>query len=173
MHNAMLLSIVKAKSAEGKQVDFETEVSLNTKFVEDKNYEFLNKASVKGKMVFDEGNLTINSTVKFKIMAVCDRCGEKFEKEIVFPLNETFVDITKAHNEEDYVILNQTCVDIDKAVQDALLLFLPTRMLCKENCKGLCPICGKNKNFYSCGCENIVKEEDLEENPFNILKNKN
>ena len=107
----------------------------------------------------------------FKILAVCDKCGESFEKEMTFPLNEVFVDSTKTHNEEDYVILNQTCIDIDKAVQDALLLNLPTKMLCKEDCKGLCSICGKNKNFYKCECENIVKEGEQEENPFYILKN--
>ena len=167
----MLLSIVKAKATEGKPVDFKVEINLDGKFVEDKNYKFLTQALVKGQMIFNVDKLDVKADVSFKLLAVCDKCGEQFEKQVSFSFEEVFVDSAKAHNEEDYVILNQTCVDLDKAVNDALLLNLPTRMLCKQNCKGLCPVCGKNKNFYKCECEDIVKEEEEKENPFKVLKN--
>lgn len=167
----MLLSIVKAKAAEGSKVDFSVEVNLDDKFVEDKKYKFLTPALVQGKMVFNVDVLTIDATISFKLLAVCDKCGEEFEKELSFPFNEVFVDSTKSHNEEDYVILNQTCVDLNKAVEDALLLSMPTKMVCKEDCKGLCSICGKNKNYYECECDDVVKNDEVNENPFNALKN--
>lgn len=167
----MLLSIIKAKATEGSPVDFKVEINLDEKFVEDKNYKFLTPALVQGKMVFNNDKLNINANVSFKLLAVCDKCAEQFEKQILFSFEEVFVDATKAHNEEDYVILNQTCVDLDKAVNDALLLNLPTKMLCKDSCKGLCSICGKNKNYYNCNCEDIAKEDEGRDNPFNALKN--
>ena len=167
----MLLSIVRAKASEGKEVDFKVEINLDNKFVEDKNYKFLTSALVQGKMVFNIDKLYINATISFKLLAICDKCGEEFEKVLSFPFNEVFVDSTKAHSEEDYIILNQTCVDLSKAVEDALLLSLPTKMLCKENCKGLCSICGKNKNLYECDCNKIVEDNDIKENLFSVLKN--
>ena len=168
----MLLSIVKAKATEGKEVEFNTEVKLNNSFVEDKNYKFLTDATVQGNMIYNVNKLSINATISFKLLAICDKCDDEFEKNISFPFNEVFVENTASHNEEDYVILNQTCVDLDKAVEDALLLNLPTKMLCKEDCKGLCPICGKNKNLYDCRCEDIVKQNEVLESPFSALKNK-
>ena len=168
----MLLSIVKAKATEGKEVEFNAEVNLNNSFVADNNYKFLTNAQIKGNMVYEANKLQLNATISFKLLAVCDKCCESFEKNISFPFNEVFVESTVSHNEEDYVILNQTCVDLDKAVEDALLLNLPTKMLWKENCKGLCPICGKNKKMYDCRCEDIVKQNEVLENPFNALKNK-
>ena len=65
---------------------------------------------------------------------VCDNCGENFEKDIEFDLSEKFIEQYDSHNEEDYLI-KQACVEIDKPVIDNLLLNIPTKMLCKDDCK--------------------------------------
>lgn len=168
----MLLSILKAKARPGEDVNFEAEVKLDEKYVEDKNYKFLTPAKVKGSYVYQNEELTINAKVSFKMLVVCDNCGTEFEKSINFDFNEKFVENFNSHDEEDYLIINQTCVDLDKPVEDALLLNMPTRMLCKDTCKGLCSICGKNKNLYTCSCQELEEEMENLENPFEVLKNK-
>lgn len=168
----MLLSILKAKARPGEDVNFEAEVKLDERFVEDKNYKFLTPATVKGSFVYQNEELALSAKVSFKMLAVCDNCGEEFEKEISFDLEEKFLENFNSHDEEDYLIINQTCIDLDKPVEDALLLNLPTRMLCKESCKGLCGVCGKNKNKYTCGCQELKEEMENLENPFEVLKNK-
>ena len=44
-------------------------------------------------------------------------------------------------------------IDLDEIVREQILLALPTRQLCAEDCKGLCPSCGANLNEKACGCE--------------------
>jgi len=166
---AMLLNIVKAKTEQGKDVNFEVNFAPDNKLFEDKNFKFLTPITVKGVQNYSNEELSINAVVSFKILTICDNCGEEFEKDISFNLSEKFLEQYNSHSEEDYLI-NQMCVEIDKPVIDALLLNMPTKMLCKDDCKGLCPICGKNKNFSTCNCEELVDELDKLDNPFNQLK---
>lgn len=167
----MLLNIVKAKTEQGKDFNFDISFDLDNSLIEDKNYQFLTPVTVKGVINYSNDVLKIDSEVNFKLLVVCDNCGESFEKDIKFDLNEKFIEQYDSHNEEDYLI-KQTCVEIDKPVIDNLLLNIPTKMLCKEDCKGLCAVCGKNKNFSTCSCEALMDHlEDLE-NPFNQLKNR-
>ena len=165
----MLLNIIKAKAEQGKEIDFDVNFNLDDKFVEERNYKFLTPAYVKGIMKYQNEELNINAKVTFKLLVVCDNCGEEFEKEFIFDFNEKFVEQYNSHDEEDYVI-KQTCVEIDKPVYDDLLLNMPTKILCREDCKGLCSVCGKNKNLYTCNCEVLMDELEDIENPFNQLK---
>jgi uncharacterized protein len=56
-------------------------------------------------------------------------------------------------------------LQLDRVVEEHLLLSLPMRPLCDEDCKGLCPSCGGNRNRGECGCP-----EDSQEAPFDCLK---
>ncbi len=165
----MLLNIVKAKAQSGEDIPFEISFQLDDNLISYKGYKFLTPAIVKGKMNYQNEKLLIIANVNFKILAICDNCSENFEKNINFDFEENFVENFNSHNEEDYLI-NQTSVEIDKPVIDNLLLNIPTKMLCKDSCKGLCSICGKNKNFYSCNCKSLEDELEKLENPFNQLK---
>ena len=54
--------------------------------------------------------------------------------------------------------LFQSELDLKSYVWEVLLLNLPERVLCSDDCKGLCPVCGHNRNETECGC----KEEDVD-----------
>ena len=63
--------------------------------------------------------------------------------------------LVKALNTEndEYVVCQDNQLDIDELVRADLFLELPNKVLCREDCKGLCGQCGKNLNFDSCECE--------------------
>lgn len=91
----------------------------------------------------------------------CDRCLEDsvskvcMEFEIVFQREED-VKAVSEQDEGDFVLLSgneEYCYDISQRVKESVLLNLPMKMLCKEDCKGICPICGANLNIEDCGCE--------------------
>ena len=44
-------------------------------------------------------------------------------------------------------------IDVDELVREQVLLAMPARALCNEECKGLCPVCGANRNTDSCNCD--------------------
>lgn len=168
----MLLSIVKAKTEQGKDIDFVSTYELSENLYADRGYKVINPVNIKGTMNYQGDKLYLNAKVKFNLQVVCDNCGIDFTKEIAFDFEEVFIENYASHSDEDYLI-NQTCVELDKPLNDCILLNTPTRMLCKESCKGLCPICGKNKNVSTCACESLKEETENYDNPFKDLKNNN
>lgn len=83
---------------------------------------------------------------------LCDRCGEAFvrkeQKVFTHGLAQTLVD----EGNDDYIETPDYTVELDDIVTSDILLDLPHKNLCKEDCKGLCPHCGKNLNSGDCGC---------------------
>lgn len=91
----------------------------------------------------------------------CDRCLEEFEKEIAASYRVMYVTGDRSaeglKEDEVQVITPETnSIDLGEDVRQFILLSLPQKVLCKEECAGLCPLCGTNRNTSSCDCR---KEE--------------
>ena len=166
----MLLNIGDAKQNEGKKYLFKVTFSIPENFFEDRGYKTSDVVAINGEYFYKDSKLYLNAVCSYALLAVCDNCGKEVTKEVFFELNETFVEPFDKRSEDEYVI-DRITVSLDKPIIDNLLFSLPARILCKEDCKGLCAICGKDKNVYSCNCEEIEREEkQREQNPFNKLK---
>jgi uncharacterized protein len=102
--------------------------------------------------------IELRAEIRANANLVCDRCAEEFTREIdtkyrmVYLLHESDV---SQYSEEDTVILTSeyTVIDISEDVRQFLLLTIPLKLLCSEDCKGLCPVCGINLNTDSCNCK--------------------
>ena len=98
----------------------------------------------------------------------CSRCLE----EVSYPVS---VKVTKELDfsdldEEDSSYIKDKYLDLDILIFDEVVPKLPSRVLCKEECKGLCPVCGTNLNHGTCNCDDFVPDPRL--SVFNdILKN--
>lgn len=73
------------------------------------------------------------------------RVRQDFDHTVVRKLNQ--------QEDDDYIVCEDGILDLDLIAQDDILLELPIRMLCSEDCKGLCPVCGCNLNREQCGCQ--------------------
>jgi len=86
----------------------------------------------------------------------CDRCLEEFEQDISSGYGVMFVseqDSVEGDGEEVQVISPEsTHVDLAEDVRQFVILGLPQKMLCREDCAGLCPTCGCNLNQALCNC---------------------
>lgn len=88
---------------------------------------------------------------------VCDRCTEEYQKEIhtifkhIYLIGEKHDD--KYDEEVTYLSFDADKIDIINEVVDYAKLAVPMKNLCNEDCKGLCPICGKNLNVEQCNCK--------------------
>jgi uncharacterized protein len=98
--------------------------------------------------------------VKTRLVLECARCLAHYPAEIseqtdfiVCP--ETLAQEREELDDEDYVYFqgNDLKVDIVEPVRQAIVLALPLKPLCQEDCKGFCPRCGINLNEKSCACE--------------------
>ncbi len=83
----------------------------------------------------------------------CARCGKEFQYSTPLPLNAKITDSLANEDEEEFVVLVDHQLDIDELVRTALILELPSRFLCKEDCKGLCLVCGCDLNEKACNCD--------------------
>ena len=98
------------------------------------------------------GILELNAIVEADMTVRCDRCTAEFQKKLSLPAQA----VLKADaDEEDYAELfplDGDGVDVSDVLETCFILAMDQKCLCREDCKGLCPICGKNLNDGSCGC---------------------
>ncbi len=113
------------------------------------------KAEIKS---FASTSVLIDLDLSFKLQMPCDRCAEPAEQDERLKLSHILV--TELGDEEDddgvYFLIESEDFNLDELVHSDIVLNLPMKFLCKEDCKGLCPTCGKNLNFEDCDCETIV-----------------
>lgn len=113
-------------------------------------------------VTFVKPDVNVVGDIVCRIQGFCDRCLASVSREITLPFDQTFYK-DEASDEDSYVYYGSK-LDVTKAVCDEIILSLPTGLLCKEDCKGLCPKCGADLNKQQCGCD------ASRENAFSALK---
>ena len=94
--------------------------------------------------------LLITGSAKLKISCICDRCLGKFD------LGVNVSDI--CHYIDDF---KEDIVDISDHIREDILLTVPMKLICKEDCMGLCESCGQNLNIKGCSCEPLGPEPSV------------
>lgn len=104
----------------------------------------------------------IHDVFRFKIgiqtqaKYICDRCLDEYETRVEEAVEQIYqLGHSELDADEEIEILPEGTreIDISKAIQDTFLMSRPIRLLCKEDCKGLCTHCGANWNYESCSCQ--------------------
>jgi uncharacterized protein len=83
-------------------------------------------------------------------VGICRRCTAPVAGELRVRVQERFCDAPEAEDEL-YPIIDDT-IDLGPMVRDAVVLELPMAPLCREDCAGLCPQCGADRNEGACSC---------------------
>ena len=102
--------------------------------------------------------LTVEGTVDIVFDVSCYLCNEIFEYSQTIDIKEVF---RQSPEEDEYEILSGK-IDLNKAIIDNIILQLPTQLVCREDCKGICQVCGKNKNIENCDCNYAKIDPRLE-----------
>jgi len=117
-----------------------------------------------GSAWWKDGAVYLAGTLSFAARLVCVRCLSEFERSFRVSVDEIFRRGAPAASAEDLPArelvewVEEDAFDLLPHLEDWLILSLPDRPLCREDCKGLCPVCGKNLNEGPCGCK--VEEVD-------------
>jgi len=110
-----------------------------------------------------DSQIILDSEAGITADLICDRCAKEFKS--VIKSNFKLVYLFRTHfdeseiEREDVVYLHPDVdkIDLDKDIRDYALLAVPMKRLCSDDCKGLCPKCGKNLNDSLCDCtEEII-----------------
>lgn len=98
--------------------------------------------------------LTLNCAIRAVLELTCSRCLQKFGYSVDMTIEEEFTNNEKANKDDDIIFIDSDTIDITEVIENNIILTLPIKRLCKEDCKGLCQRCGTNLNLSTCQCEN-------------------
>ncbi|MHB1087441.1 MAG: YceD family protein [Acidimicrobiales bacterium] len=98
------------------------------------------------------GGLRAKGTVEAPWHGVCRRCSSPVLGVSTVSVDERFVDARGPGDDDAYLIENDFA-DLAPLVHDAIFLDLPLAPLCREDCQGLCPYCGIDRNEGTCDCQ--------------------
>lgn len=124
--------------------------------------------------------IKVKGSVNVDIQLACSRCLAlfneilnrgftlRFSQEIPSELIAAGQDEIELSAEQmDLIYFDGETIDLREPIQEQVVLALPFKSLCRQNCKGLCPRCGVDLNSETCGCK-----ASLGNNPFTVLKNR-
>lgn len=151
----MKLRVSDLKQREGKPLPFRTNLDpaeLTSRHQEIRSLspvEAVGEAVKLGELFSVEGEM--NAEVEF----ACARCLKQFRVPVVVPFAETFAfaDAQVAQDEDSEVhLVEDDTIHLGPVLQEDFLLAMPAFPICSEDCQGLCPSCGANRNETACGC---------------------
>lgn len=109
-----------------------------------------------------EGEIRIRGRLTVRMEAECDRCLEAAS----FPIDTTFdlfyepaaagrvgEEIEIEAGEIEIGFYEGQGLELESILREQVLLTLPMQRICRGDCKGICPVCGQNRNLVQCGCQ--------------------
>jgi uncharacterized protein len=137
------------------QIDFEDKVRQVSNLDAEGSVELLSNTL---------GEIRVRGRLKVAMEADCDRCLEilKFPLDGEFDLYYRPEPETRGHHSGEEIAIDEgesqigfyegAGLELNDILREHILLSLPMQYVCSDTCKGICPLCGKNRNQADCGC---------------------
>ncbi|MCS7233086.1 MAG: DUF177 domain-containing protein [Synergistetes bacterium] len=165
---AMVIELEELEREPGKVLEFTFEENFESFDYKGEKVNFSEEVFVEGGVVKVKEGFMVWGEATTTLKLHCSRCLELFsfpvkvEFEVEYRRGEEQFTSSKERslNEDDFRIsyFAGENIDIEGDIRQFIILSIPMKPLCKEDCKGLCPVCGKNLNEGDCGCERDVED---------------
>ncbi len=99
----------------------------------------------------------MTAKTSFDFSVPCDRCARQIDRHYDYSFSHILVLSLENEDDDRFIEVHDEKLNLDELVREDILLELPTKFLCREDCKGICPKCGKNLNDGPCGCDPQVR----------------
>ena len=157
----MLLNLTDILSNEGKSeeipVTYEADYfqSAQGRFKVLRNGPIVLTLSNQGK-----GKMSVTGARDLTFRTRCDRCLTRVDVTVTVGIDETIgtEQIENPAEAGNYPFLNGYQLDTEVLIGNEILINWPGKILCKEDCKGICPKCGKDLNQGDCGCDTFMPD---------------
>ena len=147
----MILDLEKIFTGEEKNISFNYCVDLSSTAVGG-SFPFKSPVKVVGVVAGKEGFADIAFRTAFEFSILCDRCAAQIDRSLLYSFSHTLVPSLENEEDDRFIEVRDSKLDLDVLVREDILLELPTKFLCRPDCKGICPKCGKNLNEGPCNC---------------------
>ncbi len=153
----MLINLSELFPVEGKSKIYTVPLEISQYQAADGSYEIVEKKPAE-LIITNQGNKILSMTGKaeLSLMIPCARCLEPVKVPFCLEIDQK-LDMNRTEEErvadlDEQFYLNGYNLDVDQLVGNELTLNLPMRVLCSEDCKGICNRCGTNLNRGTCDC---------------------
>ena len=154
----MLINLSDVLSDQHKTVEETVRLEMEEIRMKSGTYPIISKEPVHVRVEHIRGKeLLVNAETRIVVAIPCDRCLDDVKREIVLDCAKhvdvglSDAELTEELDESNFI--DGYHLDVDKLLSNEILSGWPEKVLCKEDCKGLCPVCGQNLNTKSCDCE--------------------
>lgn len=157
----MLINLSEIMSVPEKVVQMEVPIELTNFRCGNEQYEFARKSPVSLK-IRNLGNRQVKiwGSISCSLNLPCSRCltgvEVPFDIEVEREIDFTKTEEERAEELDETNYISGFNLDVDTLVYDEILIELPYQVLCKEDCKGLCKVCGQDLNSGECQCDREV-----------------
>ena len=158
----MLLNLRNVFLSDGQKEEFEYSLDLHS-LEFNNNYPFKTPVKITGVAENKAGLVKLILNVSLIYNAPCDRCFTDTSKKYEFVFNHFLVTSLESEDDDgEYIETPDYELEVDELVTSDILLELPYKFLCKEDCKGICSICGADLNKGDCNCNKSRIDPRLE-----------
>lgn len=113
----------------------------------------------------DGDDVLVEGRLVARVPQVCGRCLEPYQLTLEPAVSARFVPGAAAKGEQELAaddletdVYDHDQLDLARLVETETQLGLPMKPLCRDGCRGLCPVCGGNRNVAACGCPDTAAD---------------
>ena len=152
---------IELENLEGGKGDFAHVYEPDDLNPVDERVSLTQPATVSGKVRLAGNEVFVNGHVETRAKIECDRCLRPVETPVNADFSLEYISGSEYESSEaaelteaemSVSVFDGQAIDVDEMVKEQILLAVPTRMLCREDCKGICPECGTDRNTGDCSC---------------------
>ena len=150
---ANTLNVSQALKAPGQIFPFSARIDVEDADVFGETVRF-SPAELTGTLLGAGETVSVRGEVRCEATMACARCLRPVAVPLRVEMDERFSRRPargRGRRGETRAIVD-SCIDLTDCARELLILELPMRVLCSEDCKGLCPVCGADRNEVSCAC---------------------
>lgn len=161
----MLIDLSELLLSEHKKLDVRADIEMDMFKTKQGNYGFVRKEPLDihlehtGKKI-----LFLHTAIHVSLNIPCDRCLTDVRNDFDIDISKE-IDMGRPLEENDdideFSFIRDNFLDVDRLVYNEILVNLPMKVLCSENCKGICNRCGANLNIQPCSCERIELDPQM------------
>ena len=158
----MLVNLTDVFTSEGKVVEKTISLEMTEFHSKAGDFQITEKSPVQLTMSnLGVGKALVEGTASVTLLMACDRCLEdvlvvmnlEFSRELLSTDEQA-----SSIDDENQDVIEGGQLNIETLINNEILINLPDKVLCKDNCKGICKQCGQNLNKGECGCDDFVPD---------------
>jgi len=111
---------------------------------------------VSGAVTSDAGAVSLSADAVYSYGAQCDLCAKEFTDTQEVSVEQKLARSLEDDESGEYLLIPDAVLNLDELIRENIFLHFPMRVLCKEDCRGLCPVCGADLNEENCGCKKEI-----------------